>query len=106
MIKRDRVGIYNKTEGQKNEYGVWVEGELEFIKNIDVDIQPYSTELLLKEYGYNIQVTKRIFADSDPNINIGTVLKYLNKQNIIENYDVRQIIDWDTHIEVMCYGIY
>lgn len=100
MLKNHLINIYNKAEGQKNEYGVWIEGELEFTKQKYVDIQPYSTELLLKDYGYNIEVTKRIFDDTDENIVIGTILEHKS-----DKYEVRKIIPWDTYVEVMCFGL-
>ena len=71
-----------------------------WIKDIYCDIQPYSTQLLLNQYGYNIEVNKRIFTDNDADIKVGTVLKY---ENI--SFEVRKIISWDSYCEVMVYGI-
>lgn len=100
MFKDQFVSIYNKEEGSQNEYGAWVDGNYKFIKSKFVDIQPYSTELLLKDYGYNIEVTKRIFDEVDDDIKIGTILRYKD-----EKYEVRKIIPWNDYMEVMCYGI-
>jgi hypothetical protein len=100
MIKNHLVSVYNKEEGYKDEYGVFVEGNLKFIKSKFVDIQPYSTELLLKDYGYDIEVSSRIFDEIDEDIEIGTILQYKDEQ-----YEVRKIINWDDYREVMCYGI-
>ncbi|UZW12561.1 hypothetical protein OSC52_11915 [Clostridium pasteurianum] len=100
MIKNYLVSVYNKEEGYKDEYGAFAEGDLKFIKSKFVDIQPYSTELLLKDYGYNIEVSSRIFDEIDEDIKIGTILQYKNEQ-----YEVRKIINWDDYREVMCYGI-
>lgn len=103
MKKDTLIDIYIK-EGHKDSHGAWIEDKT-FIKNINVDIQPYSTELLLKTYGYNIQVTVRIFADKDENIKVGTILKYTNKLGNTEDYEVRKIIDWDNYLEVFAYGV-
>lgn len=100
MIKNYLVSVYNKEEGYKDEYGAFVEGDLKFIKSKFVDIQPYSTELLLKDYGYNIEVSRRIFDEIDEDIKIGTILQYKDEQ-----YEARKIINWDDYREVMCYGI-
>ena len=97
------VGIYNKTPGQKID-SVFIPGVLTWVKDISCDIQPYSTALLLKTYGYNIEVNKRIFLDMDIDIKIGTVFYYTNPQNILEKYEVKTIINW-SYLEVMCLGI-
>ena len=92
-MKQDfTAGIYIKTEGYQDSHGSWIPGGEELVKNIDCDIQPYSQELLLKEYGYNIEVNKRIFIDDfEPDIKIGTILKYVNKQGVTEVYEVKAI---------------
>ena len=88
------VGIYNKTPGQKID-SVFIPGVLTWVKDISCDIQPYSAELLLKAYGYDIPVTKRFFIDDIKDIKIGTILKYGT-----ENHEVKKIIAWD-YFEVM-----
>ncbi|AZV58832.1 hypothetical protein [Clostridium sp. AWRP] len=100
------VGIYVKTEGHQDSHGSWVPGGENKVKDIDCDIQPYSQELLLKKYGYDIKVNKRIFIDDfEPSIKIGTILKYLNKQNQTEAYEVKSIPWDDGYMEVMCLAI-
>lgn len=98
MIKNKIVDLYNKT-GAKDDFGGYIETPT-FIKSIDCDIQPYSTELLLKNYGYNIEVSKRIFMDIDTDIKVGSILKYNNA-----NLEVRKTIPWDNYMEVFVYGI-
>jgi hypothetical protein len=99
-----KVGIYNKPPNTKVN-GIAIPGTLTWVKDIYGDLQPYSTELLLKDYGYNIEVTKRLFSDLETDIKIGTILKHSNKQNIVESYEVRKIIPWDNYMEVMIYGL-
>lgn len=105
MLMTAQVGVYIKENGHKDSHGSWVEDE-NFVKNIDCDIQPYSTQLLLNQYGYNIEVNRRIFIDHyDSDIQIGTILKYVNPQGNIENYEVK-VIPWDDgYMEVAVYGV-
>lgn len=106
MRQDDVVTIYTKTVGHKDAHGSWVPGSNEPLKDINCDVQPYSKELLLKQYGYDIEVNKRIFIDGfEPNIKIGTTLKYINNQGNTETYEVKGI-PWDKgHMEVVCLGI-
>lgn len=53
-------------------------------------MQAFSSELLLKNYGYNIEVTKGFFINDIANIKIDTILKFG-----AENYEVKKIIPWD-----------
>jgi len=75
--------------------GVTIPGDLALVRTIDCDMQPYSTELFLRQYGYNIEVTKRFFIEDIADIAIGTVLMYGT-----ERHEVKQIISWDV-FEVM-----
>ncbi|HBV88312.1 MAG TPA: hypothetical protein DEF42_17105 [Desulfosporosinus sp.] len=104
MLYDYKVGIYTKGETTKVG-GIAIPSTLSWIKDIDCDMQSYSKELLLKNYGYDIEVNKRFFMDFDPNIKIGTVLYYTNSQNIVEKYEVKKI-PWEEPImEVICLGI-
>lgn len=98
-----QVEIYNRLPSTKVN-GVTIPGALVLIKTIDVDMQPYSTELLIKQYGYNIECNKRIFMDFDPAIKVGTILQYTNPQNTVEKYEVKKIINWD-YLELACLGV-
>lgn len=89
MLNYYTVGIYNRLPSTKVN-GIVKQGELAFVKNIDCDMQPYSTELLIKSYGYDIPVTKRFFIDDISDIKIGTILKYGD-----DKHEVKKIIDWD-----------
>ena len=94
MFNNFTVGIWNRDPSTKVD-GITIPGVLAFIKNIDVDIQPYSTELFIRQYGYNIETTKRFFIDDIADIKIGTILKYGTEQ-----HEVKKIISWD-YFEVM-----
>jgi len=97
------VDIYNKAPGEKID-GIFIPGVLEKVNSAVCDIQPYSTTLLIKQYGYDIEVNKRIFMDADVNVRVGTVFYYTNPQNVVEKYEVKVIIGWD-YLEVACLGI-
>lgn len=104
MIKNFKVGVYNKT-GDKDQHGGWVE-ESTWVKDIYLDIQPYSTVLLLKNYGYNIEVNKRIYVDHfDSAIMIGTILKYTDKYGNDISLEVKAIPWDDGYMEVMCLAV-
>jgi hypothetical protein len=94
MLANYNVSIYNKGASTKVN-GITIPGVLTYVKDVMVDIQPYSTALLLKEYGYNIEVNKRIFMDYDSTVKIGTVFYYINLLGITEKYEVKTLTNWD-----------
>ena len=94
MLANNLIEVWNKAPGIKIN-GVYVPGVLGHVKDIDVDIQPYSKALLLKAYGYDIEVNKRCYVDYfDKDIRIGTILKYTDKHDKEINLEVR-VIPWD-----------
>lgn len=97
MFYNKQVEIWNMGEGYKDSDGIYHEGGLDKTKTLMVDIQPYSTERLKKDYGYEIDVNRRIFCDLDRDIKINTVIKY--KGNSME---VKKYLDWDDYMEVFC----
>jgi len=99
MFYNKNLDLWNTIAGHKGTNNVWVKGSDAFVKDINVDIQPYSSELLKKEYGLDEECTKRLFTDVDTNIKMGSVLKD-NSEKI--NYLVNAIIPWDDHMELMC----
>jgi hypothetical protein len=96
MFYDKSIEIWKKGATSKNTIGQMISGSPVFIKNMMVDIQPYSTEEAKKEYGFSIECTKRMFCDIE-DININTnIVKYKNK-----DYDITKIIEWDDYLEVM-----
>jgi len=104
MLYGHKVSLYSRGESTKVG-GICIPGESSWIKDINCDMQSYSKELLLKQYGYDIQVNKRIFMDFDPEIKIGTILYYTNSQNNVEKYEVKAIPWEDNIMEVICLGV-
>jgi len=103
MFYNFKVGVWNRALSTKVN-GIVIPGVLAWVKDLDCDIQPYSTALLLKAYGYDIEVNKRIFMDYDSAIKIGTIFYYTNLQDVVEKYECKAIINWD-YLEVMCLGV-
>lgn len=100
------IEIYeNKTS--YDDYGDPVEVKQVIKDNISCDMQPYSTEKLKKDYGYDIEVTKRVFMDLDNSIVdlIETQHKTLYLKGNNTTYEIRKIVGWDSYMEVMCYGV-
>jgi len=105
MFDNYNVGVWNKSPGAKVN-GIFIPGILVWVKDIDIDIQPYSKALLIKQYGYDIEVNKRIYVNYfDKNINIGTILKYTDKYDKEICLEVKAIPWDDSYMEVMCFGL-
>jgi len=105
MMKNYTVGIWTKGLSTKVN-GVTIPGVLAWVKDIDVDIQPYSKALLIKNYGYDIEVNKRVYIDEfDSSVNVGTVLIYTDSYGKAINLTVKAIPWDDGYMEVMCLGI-
>lgn len=98
--------IYQKVTTQ-DDYGDPQETQQTVKSNISCDMQPYSTEKLQRDYGFNIEVNKRVFMDLDTNIvdlveNKKKTL-YLKDNNTV--YEIRKIVPWDSFMEVMVYEL-
>lgn len=95
MLLNFSVGVWNKGVSTKVN-GITIPGNLTLVKIIDCDMQPYSTALFIKQYGYNIEVTKRFFIEDIANIKIGTILKYGS-----DSHEVKKIIPWEDYFDIM-----
>lgn len=98
MFYDKELEILGISEGYTDDYGIYHPGQEILIKTIDCDVQPYSADLLYREYGYSEQVTKRAFCDIDPVLKIGGYVRYKNQK-----YIIKKIIEWDDYIELMLY---
>jgi len=95
--------FYNKTieiygcieEDTIDDAGIVTEATPTLLKTIDVDIQPYSSELLYKNYGYQIDCTYRIFSPLDDAIALGNIIEYRSNR-----YKINKVISWDDYCEV------
>jgi len=62
-----------------------------------VDVQPYSYEKAVRDYGYKVECTKRIFMDIIPEAVESSAIKYRD-----QFYKIQKIIDWDDYLEILC----
>lgn len=100
MFYDKSIELWEKGSSSKNSIGQVVAAPPVFIKNMMVDVQPYSSEEARKDYGFDVICTKRMFCDLE-DININTnIIKYKDK-----GYDVIKIIDWDDYLEVLLNAI-
>lgn len=105
MFDDYKVGIYNKAPGTKVG-GIFIPGILAWVKDIMCDVQPYSRALLLKNYGYDIEVTNRIYVDYfDKDIKIGTIIKYTDGYDKEVSLEVKAIPWAEEYMEVMLLGL-
>lgn len=90
-----KISIYKYAE-TVDEYGISREGYSLIADSLMVDIQPYSTDKAKKDYGYEIETTKRIFMDIMPEVTESSVVKYKE-----QFYKIQKIIEWDDFVDVM-----
>ncbi len=70
-----------------------------YIKSLFADFQPYSKSILFED-GFQIDVSKRIFCDSESSINIDC---YVEVEN--ELYKIMDLKKWDDYYEVHLYKL-
>jgi hypothetical protein len=105
MLCNYSVGVWNRGPSTKVN-GITIPGVLALGESIDVDVQPYTTALLLLAYGYNIEVSNRVFVDYfDANIKIGTILKYVDGYGTTLNLEVKTIPWNQDYMEVICLAV-
>jgi len=103
MFTDYKVGVWNRGPSTKVG-GITIPGVLAWARDVMCDIQPYSTALLLRTYGYNIEVNKRVFLDFYPDVKIGTVFYYTNPQGVLEKYEIKTLVNWD-YLDCACLGV-
>lgn len=94
MFYNKEIEIYNLCS-YEDEFGVTHEDGYKLVGSLMVDVQPYSSEKLKKDYGYDIECTKRIFMDFNKNMVESTLIKYRN-----EIFEVKKIIEWDDYLDI------
>lgn len=78
-----------------SDYGHQI-GEIEtVVGSFKAEIEPYSSQLALKQYGVSVEVTNRMFCEPQ-SLELGTDLKYKNK-----NYKITGLLDYEKHMEVL-----
>ena len=95
MFYDDNVILKNTTDGSSDEYGGYIPG-VETTETFIADVQPFSHELMLKKYGYDMQVTRLMFCEPNENIKIGSIITFKDKDYLVVK------IPWDDdHYEVV-----
>ena len=94
MFYNKEIEIYNKGK-YKDEFGITYTGGYKLADTLMVDVQPYSNEKLKKDYGYDLECTKRIFTDLNENIKESSIVKYHNAY-----FDIKKIIEWDNYLDI------
>ncbi|WP_236894734.1 hypothetical protein [Clostridium beijerinckii] len=61
-----------------------------------VDIQPYNSEKAKREYGYDIECSRKMFCDVIPEIKEDSIIKYNNKF-----YEIKAIPWDDEYYEIL-----
>ncbi|HHV26002.1 MAG TPA: head-tail adaptor protein [Tissierellia bacterium] len=92
MFYDKEITIVREEEGYLNDEGRWVDGELKPIKTIECDVQPFSSELARKTYGYEEVVQYRIFLDPDNQLETDGTIRYKG-----EDYKIKRIVPWDSY---------
>lgn len=100
MYTNKIMPLYTAGDGSEDDAGNWKKGDLVFVRNVPMDFQPYSTELLKKDYGYDIEVTHRLFIENASDIEIG--MCFHDGDSV---YEICKIIPWDSYSEVMVYEL-
>lgn len=78
-----------------NEWGVTEEDKYVLVKDMIVDIQPYSQEKLNREYGYDLQATKRMFCDIEPLLSESSVIVHREQP-----FNIVKIVEWDDYLDI------
>ena len=96
MFYHKTIIISRDGEKYKDEYGITHYSTETVYKTTKADVQPYSRELLKKEYGYDIECTKRVFMALDNTISDKWYITYESVK-----YTIVKIIKWDTYMELV-----
>ena len=92
--KEINIYVYKSNE---DEHGIDREGYSKINDEpIMVDMQPYSSEKAKKDYGYNIECSRRMFCDITPEIAEDFIIEFNN-----EFYEIKEIPWDDEYYEIL-----
>lgn len=94
MFYNKNIKLYELQQG-KDEWGAMVESSYKYIKNMLVDIQPYSRDKLKRDYGYDLETTKRLFCDTGLGVKESSLITYRDKP-----FHVVKIVEWDDYLDI------
>jgi len=96
MFYNKEINIYAYSS-YEDEHGIDREGYNKINNGpIMVDMQPYNSEKAKKDYGYDIECTRRMFCDIIPGISEDCIVGYNNKF-----YEIKEIPWDDEYLEVL-----
>lgn len=98
MFYDKEIKLYTNT-GHFNESKLWIDGEDVYLKTIQADVQPYNKALAYKDFGYDIECSKRVFCVPDDDIKMGVTIEYNGAK-----YKVVKLIKWDDYLDVILDG--
>jgi len=96
MFYKNKMKFY-KAIKTKDSYGSWIT-TYTYNKSVDCDKQPYSRQLLLKDYGYDLDCTNRVFCDLNDEIDDGVIVSF---DNDTTKFRVQKALPWDDYMDVM-----
>lgn len=96
MFYDKEIDVLTISEGYTDDYGIYHPGVEAVLKTIFCDVQPYSTERLYRDYGYNVKCTKRVFCEIDTALDVGAYVRYKG-----DKYIINKVIDYDDYLELM-----
>jgi hypothetical protein len=88
------IVLLKETSGQMF-HGTWQEGTLAPYKTILCDVQPASKDTIYRQYGYDIDCTKRVFCDVDTEIVNDAFVTYKG-----DKFQLKKVIEWDDYYDV------
>lgn len=106
-MRNDKLNVYKFNANGSNErddFGNIIKAKPSFLKTAKGSFQPYSRELLIKNYGYDVYCTK-VFYSSDPIFNEYNENGKNNEFELLLEYNsvfyrVTKNIVWKKHKEV------
>lgn len=96
MFRDKAIEIWSPGERVDLGGGVFTQGEYTKVKELMVDVQPYSKAQAYHEYGLDIDVTNTIFSPVISIVPGIDIIKYLGYE-----YDVMELVIWDEYIEIL-----
>lgn len=96
MFYVKKVEIWEKGNSVDLGGGLIIDGELEKVREIKVDIQPYTRSQAKRDYGLDVDVTNTMFSapvQLKPGV---SVIVYQG-----DFYDVIEVIDWEEYVEAI-----
>lgn len=77
MFYNKKLEIYDTKKGHLTSSGVWVEEEQNILlESIPCDIQPYTNDLAYKQYGYDGNVSYKIFCNNNRNLKLNNIIGF------------------------------